>query len=194
MPCKPGGEARLVQSLREICMQTIRSNLQHLVGVKNLPFIFKQEILQMILKEIKNRRRCELKWAYFVSLSRSVKKFLVQSVPSKTLATKVLNIRPKRRVLRLLSGANVEAVVRECLSETQSFIEAKQKKLNKEAKKAERNGKQFKAKKDRYEKKLARRCKRQIQNYVVAGGNRRYYKSSVQPKQQWKVVASMPNG
>ena len=115
-------------SLREICLETIRSNLQHLVGVKALPSIFKQEILQLILKEIKSRRRCELKWAYFVSLSRSVKKFVVQSVPCKTLATKVLNIRPKRRVLRLLSGANVEAVVRECLSETQSSIETKQKK------------------------------------------------------------------
>ena len=98
MPCKPGGEITLVPSLREICLETIRSNLQHLVGVKALPSIFKQEILQLILKEIKSRRRCELKWAYFVSLSRSVKKFVVQSVPCKTLATKVLNIRPKRRV------------------------------------------------------------------------------------------------
>ena len=154
----------------------------------------KKQKKAVLLKEIKSRRRCELKWAYFVSLSRSVKKFVVQSVPCKTLATKVLNIRPKRRVLRLLSGSNVEAVVRECLSETQSSIETKQKKLKREAKKAERHGKQFKVKKDRYEKKLARRCKGQMQNYVLAGGNRRYYKSSVQPKQQWKVVvASMPN-
>ena len=182
----------MMQSLREICLESIRSNLQHLVGVKTLPSTFKEEILQMVLHEIKIRRRCELKWSYFVGLSRSVKKIVVQSVPCKTLATKVLNIRPKRRVLRLLSGANVETVVRECLSETQSAIETKQKKLKKEAKKAERNSKQFKAKKDRYEKKLARRCRGQMQKYVVAGGNCRYYKSSVQPRQQWKTVASMP--
>ena len=151
MPCKPGGEITLVPSLREICLETIRSNLQHLVGVKALPSIFKQEILQPIWKEIKSRRRCELKWAYFVSLSRSVKKFVVQSVPCKTLATKVLNIRPKGEFCDFCLGQTSRPLSASAYRRP-SPLSRQSKKLEREAKKAERHGKQFKVKKDRYER------------------------------------------
>ena len=175
-----------IPTLRQLCLDKIQQNLKHLSGIKNLPDRFQQEILNMFIFEIKKLRRHDLKWGYFVALSRPVKKFIIHSIPCKTLATNILNIRTKKRVLRLLAGtANFETVVRECLSESQSRIE--QNKIKQQKK--ERNEKQFKIKKNRYEKKRMKQLRNyRTENTLIANGNKRYHKVNVNRKQQWKTV------
>jgi hypothetical protein len=182
-----------VPTLQQLCLDKIRQNLKYLSGIKSIPAVFQQEILKMFIYEIKKLRRHDLKWAYFVALSRPVKKFIIHSIPCKTLATNILNIRTKKRVLRLLAGtANFETVVRECLSESQSRIEQKQKQNKIKQTKKERSEKQFKIKKNRYEKKRMKHLKNcRIENTLIANGNKRYHKVNVNRKQQWKTVNSI---
>ena len=176
-----------VPTLQQFCLEIVRNNLQCVSGVKGLPSIFQEQVLNIIIFEIKSIQKREKKWEFYISLSRSVKKFVIQSIPCKTLATKILNIRTKKRVLRLLSGsANFETVVRECIAESSSSLENQNRRKNAIQKKKERNEKQFKIRKNRYEKKLIR----QLRN-SNGGLNKKYHKVKIHSDHQWKCMMEM---